>query len=32
MNTLEMLLTEFERESVLTRKFLERLPDDKLIW
>jgi hypothetical protein len=27
-----MLLAEFERESVLTRKFLERLPDDKLLW
>lgn len=26
------MLEEFEREAVTTRRFLERLPDDKLAW
>src|SRR5688572_25511219 len=32
MNTPELLLAEFERESVTTRKFLARLPNDQLNW
>src|SRR5687767_887217 len=32
MTMAEMLLAEFEQESRTTRKFLERLPEDKLIW
>jgi len=28
----QAMLQEFEREIVTTRKFLERLPDDKLAW
>ena len=26
------LLAEFEQEALTTRKFLERLPEDKLLW
>lgn len=32
MNTVETYLTEFEAEAITTRKFLERLPADKLDW
>ncbi|MCI0350111.1 MAG: DinB family protein [Acidobacteriales bacterium] len=32
MTMAEMLLAEFEQEARTTRKFLERLPDDKLTW
>ena len=32
MATTEMLLAEFEQEARTTRKFLERLPADKLDW
>jgi uncharacterized damage-inducible protein DinB len=32
MTLAETYLAEFEQESLTTRKFLERLPDDKLAW
>ena len=32
MTIAEMLLAEFEQESRTTRKFMERLPEDKLTW
>lgn len=32
MAMFEALLQEFEQEAVTTRKFLERLPEDKLEW
>ncbi len=32
MTIAEMLLVEFEQEARTTRKFLERLPQDKLTW
>src|SRR5262245_41053952 len=32
MTIAAMLLAEFEHEAVTTRRFLERLPDDKLTW
>src|SRR5262245_4706831 len=32
MTIAESLLAEFENEARTTRKFLERLPDDKLTW
>ncbi len=32
MQISEALLQEFEHESTITRKFLERLPEDKLGW
>lgn len=32
MSIAETLLAEFEQESKTTRKFLERLPNDKLLW
>jgi uncharacterized damage-inducible protein DinB len=32
MTLAETYLAEFEQESKTTRKFLERLPDDKLLW
>jgi uncharacterized damage-inducible protein DinB len=32
MKISEQLLAEFEQEAQTTRKFLERLPDDKLTW
>lgn len=32
MTMAQMLLAEFEQEAQTTRKFLERLPDDKLEW
>ena len=31
-STAEALLTEFERQAPVTRRFLERLPEDKLGW
>jgi uncharacterized damage-inducible protein DinB len=32
MSIAQQLLEEFDREAVTTRKFLERMPDDKLPW
>jgi uncharacterized damage-inducible protein DinB len=32
MSQAQTLLAEFEQEAQTTRKFLERLPDDKLTW
>lgn len=32
MNIPDLLLAEFERESITTRKFLARLPDNQLHW
>lgn len=32
MNVLPLLKQEFEQESTITRKFLKRVPDDKLDW
>src|SRR5213079_1858617 len=32
MTMAQMLLSEFEQESVTTRRFLERVPADKLEW
>ena len=32
MKLIDPLVTEFEREHQTTRKFLERLPEDKLDW
>src|SRR5688572_8247812 len=32
MQIAQALLAEFEQESHITRKFLERLPEDKLSW
>lgn len=32
MNTSNQLLNEFDEEFASTRKFLERVPDDKLTW
>ena len=32
MTIAKMLLTEFEQEAKTTRKFLEQLPEDKLLW
>lgn len=32
MKMIESLTTEFDREVQVTRKHLERLPDDKLAW
>lgn len=32
MNVVQSMLEEFEREAVTTRRFLERLPDDRLSW
>jgi uncharacterized damage-inducible protein DinB len=32
MSTSEDLLAEFEKQAPLTRKFLERLPEDQLLW
>jgi uncharacterized damage-inducible protein DinB len=32
MNTVQTMLAEFEQEAVTTRRFLERLPDDRLAW
>ncbi len=32
MTIANMLLTEFEQEAKTTRKFLEQLPEDKLMW
>ena len=32
MTLAETYLAEFEQESIATRKFLERLPEDKLMW
>ncbi|MEX2260693.1 MAG: DinB family protein [Bryobacteraceae bacterium] len=32
MQIAQALLAEFEQESIVTRRFLERLPEDKLTW
>jgi hypothetical protein len=32
MNVAESLLAEFDRETSLTRKLIERIPSDKLDW
>ena len=32
MSQAQTLLAEFEQEAQTTRKFLERMPDDKLSW
>lgn len=32
MNVAETLLQEFETQAPITRRFLERLPDDRLTW
>ena len=32
MSIAQTLLAEFEAQAPLTRKFLERLPEDKLAW
>jgi DNA topoisomerase VI subunit B len=32
MSIAQLQLEEFDREAVTTRKFLERMPDDKLAW
>jgi uncharacterized damage-inducible protein DinB len=32
MTIVQMMLAEFEQEAVTTRRFLERLPDDRLTW
>jgi uncharacterized damage-inducible protein DinB len=32
MTIVQLLLAEFEQEAVTTRRFLERLPDDRLTW
>jgi len=32
MSIAQQLLAEFESQAPVTRKFLERLPEDKLTW
>lgn len=32
MSIAQTLLAEFEIQAPITRRFLERLPDDKLTW
>jgi len=32
MSTAQVLLAEFEQQAPVTRRFLERLPEDKLTW